>query len=520
MNIPAILRLHALRRFVALALLSAVAVAQGATAVAPAALDVTNDDQVRAYLEANIAKDKAMVAFYVRVGRWDRVRDLHRLHLPPKIWDHLSDARTRLVKQLYAEVHAEMLTRHGVYFNDPKKETHFIGTPPSHPDFKGVFSDLDIGMFLDPATDPKKRHAVLSVPEKLALAIDAKRLMEKKLHTYGPDSGDLLDTNLYTTPGLRFDPDELSESGRRDLERYDDVLAYLALRVGCDSDLRRWLDLKQGALKRAHAEADHAVVEPYVRGLIDEAESKYATFGKEKNAALASLRRQKLDSPGVADQAVTTHFERVLYDFISRHGRHILAQDPAGENLRFEFNKLKADYEASLRESYLTDAAQKYIVTWQSVPAAQQAEFLADPNKVRRVRADQARFLLHYLQHPPGEGPDALRFKVQKLAKYELRELNVVRDAGQNLVTLTGFNQTEIAALFAAMKGQSTPDEAWELWRAMNFNRLLKRDLGHAVAKSEVDKAEANAIARAKAYLAHIQQKLVKIATDLPVPPR
>jgi len=87
---------------------------------------------------------------------------------------------------------------------------------------------------------------------------------------------------------------------------------------------------------------------------------------------------------------------------------------------------LKADYEASLRESYITDASTTFIIRWKELAKteagrAEQEKFLKDPDKLRQVQRDQARFILHYL-----EGGEGLAFKVQKAAKYEKRELDVL----------------------------------------------------------------------------------------------
>jgi hypothetical protein len=484
-------------------------------------IDLADGQQVLEYLEAHIADDAAIVAFYQQVGDWEQLREMRHLDLPAPTWNHLAGARTRLVKQLYAQLHAEILQEAGVFLTNPEQESYFIGTPPSHPNFKGVFSDLDVGLLLDPQIDPNGKRTAMTVPQKQALLIDAKRRMEAALAQYGPDSGVLFDTNLYTTPKLRFGMDELDAEGRATLDRYDDMLAYLALRVGCGSGLARWLDLKQRIFVRALQRDESgggAPVEPWVRGVVAEAEALYAQFEQVRTEAIAAA--QANGQPvfeGLGDQAITRFYEDRMLAFIGEFGDAISADDAAGQKLRARFNMLKADYEASLRESYFTDAAQTYIVKWKSLNDAQRQAFLADPNHVRRVRADQARFILHYLHEPAGTSPEALRFKVQKIAKYEQRALNVMRDAGGTLVTLPGFATQEVLDLYSQMKGKTTPEEAWVVWRAANHNRLHGRELGLAVPDAELAAAEDYAVQRAKAFLEHIEARLVDIATELPV---
>jgi hypothetical protein len=484
----------------------------GASVVPAQAIDPSDRAEVLSYLQQNIDDHNAIIRFYQGVGSWERMRALRSLDLPSPLWQHLADARTHLVKRLYADVHAEMFKRHQVYLDDPKKESHFIGTPPSDPNFKGVFSDLDVGMFLDPEMHPRDKFGGRTLPERQVLQIEAKRRLEAKLAQYGPDSGFLFDTNLYTTPEL-FDESRVGSEGRRQLDRYNDVLAYLAIRVGCDDDRARWLDLKQRLLNRAR----EAGLERPVLELIEEAEAKYDEFERLKENAIAEAKRkgQKVYA-GLDEQAVTRHYEDRMLSFIAEHGASLSADTEAGRALRAQYNMRKADYEASLRESYFTYAAQVYIVKWSSLGAKQKQAFLNDPNQVRRVRADQARFILHYLQHPPGDDPGALRYKVQKITKYEQRELNVLIESKGRPLTLTGFQPKEVLELFSAMKGESTPEEAWLIWRRYNFNRLQKRDLTTEIQNNEAPQAEEYATKRAKAYLEHIEEKLIDIATELP----
>ncbi|MCZ6787251.1 MAG: hypothetical protein O7E54_08815, partial [Planctomycetota bacterium] len=389
----------------------------------------------------------------------------------------------------------------------------FIGTPPSDPNFKGVLSDLDVGMFLDPKIDPTKKNAGLTLPKRQVFQIKAKRLMEKKLEAYGPDSGFLFDTNLYTTPE-RFSADEVGPMGVRELELYDDVLAYLAIRVGCGADKARWLDLKQRLLNRARRNEN---LQRRVRKLVNDAEKRYGEYERLRSDAIAAAEKAgRKIYPGIDDQAVTRHFEDRMLAFINEHSKDLSADDVDGQALRTQYNIVKADYEASLRESYFTFAAQTYIVRWKFKTDEQKQEFLSDPNKLRRVRADQARFILHYLQHPPGTEGEALRFKVQKIAKYEQRALKVLHEANRRLFILSGFSNEEILALFQAMKGQNTPSEAWVIWRTWNWNRNKKRNLERAIPEAEKTAAEKHAIQRARAYLEHIEDKLADIATELP----
>lgn len=482
-----------------------------ATPLAADELDLKDREQVLRHLSENINNDDAILAFYQRVGSWDRMQKLRSLELPPRIWNHLADARTHLVKRLYAEVHAEMFEAHGVWLNDAKKESHFIGTSPSAPKFKGVFSDLDVGMFLDPEIDPKGMRKTLTLPQREVLRIEAKRRMEDKLAKYATDSGHLFDTNLYTTPEL-FGPADIGPDGVRELDRYDDILAYLAIRTGCGGDDVQWLDLKQRLLNAAKAKDG---VEPRVRELVEAAEAKYAEFDAIRKKAVAAAKGAV--HPGLADQAVTRHFEDRMVAFVKQHGAQIVAAGPAGQALRTQYNKRKADYEASLRESYFTFAAQTYIVKWNKLSEEQRSAFLADPNKVRRVRADQARFILHYVHHAEGSEDEALRFKLQKIAKYEHRALKAVSDAGGRTSLMAGFSKGEVFELFGILKGKTTPEEAWEVWRAWNFNRLRERDLNTAIPDDEMEKAEEFARFRAGSYIEkHIANKLIEIATDLP----
>lgn len=503
-----------LQRRIWLGFLTTLALSANAQLPTAANIDTNNSAEVLSYLQANIADDAAITSFYQKVGTWDKMRDLRKLQLPPHLWGQLADARTHLVKSIYAEVHKEMFDSHGVYFDDPKKESHFIGTPPSDPNFKGVFSDLDVGMFFDPNNDPKNQFTELSLPERQVRQIEAKRRMEKKLEAYGPDSGFLFDTNLYTSPEM-FRDDEIGPEGRLELDQYDDVLAYLAIRVGCGSDEVRWLDLKQRLLNRAR---ESEGMEPVVSKLLQDAEGTYRQFESIKANAIAEARQNgELIYPGLDEQAVTRYYEDRILAFVENHSREeVSAGDESGRALRTQYNKLKADYEASLRESYFTYAAQVYIVKWRSLDDLHKKAFLGDPNNVRRVRADQARFILHYLREPAGNEGEDLRYKMQKIAKYEQRELNILRDSGGQMRTLEGFSDSEVQDLFSQMKGKATPEDAWDVWRASNYNKLLKRDLKTTLSEEEMPKAEEYAIARSKIYLDHIDGKLVDIMTELP----
>ena len=491
------------------------------------ALNVNLEDrrQVLSFLEANISNDDAIISFYQRVDSWEDMRDLRRYSLPPHIWNHLADARTNLVKRLYAAVHREILESEDIYLNDPRKETHFIGTPPSARNFKGVFSDLDVGMFLDPSCStipecPEKQRAGLTLPERQVYQIKAKQSMEAKLKDYALDSGYVFDTNLYTTPEM-FSEAEIGDSGRQELERYDDVMAYLAIRIGADEG--RWSNLKQLIIDEVCSENITPAINecPVVSKLVEDAETKYKLFEEIKNRAKIEAKEIYL---GLDEQELTRHFEDQFLRFINQHGKELSANNESGQALRTQYNKLKADYEASLRESYFTFAAQNFIVRWGSKSPEQKQEFLNDPNKVWRVRADQARFILHYLDHKSsGNELEDLQFKLQKIAKYEQRAMKVVRESGGNPSMLECFSEQtcftfdQIDKLFSEMKGKNTPEEAWVLWRKYNYNGLNnKQDLNQEIPDSETKKAEEYAILRAKVYLKHIEEKIVDIATYLP----
>lgn len=487
---------------------------------APTRINLNDKQAVVTWLTANIKYDNKIIGLYRQVDSWESLRNYYDLYQIPQdsyVWMHLADARTKLVTQLYSDVRSHIYKQSGIYLDDPKNTTHFIGTPPGDPKFKGMFSDLDLAMRLG-----EREMKTIPLPDRQMIQIAAKRRMEEELAKFGPDSGFLLDTNIYTTPEM-FDAKDVGPQGVHELEQYDDVLAYLAIRIGCGSELDIWLDLKQRLLNRTR---EHKLtLEPRVQAMLKAAEDKYDEVEQLRKAAIdkATAEGRKV-YPGLDEQAVTRHFEDKMLAFIRENRAELSNQGPKGEAARVAYNRHKADYEASLRESYFTFAAQTFIVRWGEQTESQKQQFLSDPNSVRRVRADQARFILHYLHlmYQPvlgvdGRPPSAAVVKaeklrrmqnaLQKVAKYEQRAMNVQRQAKGKLNLPLGFTETELFAMFDQMKGMSTPEGAWEVWKTTNYHRL----------NDPSKDPHEYAIARAEQYFDHVKEEIRLIVTEIPV---
>ncbi len=461
-------------------------------------LDVNDVKQVNAYLADWIQSDYAIVAFYQKVGRWDRIRAM-RGDIPEAIWKKLDGPRTRALDTAYRNVREKVLTKHGVELADADGFKYLVGTPPGHADFKGVMSDLDANMFLK---DPNALGGNLAKQDEVL--VDAKKMLEDELRKVCPDTGVMMDTNVYLGPN-RFKSSGGKESIKaiQVAEKYEDVMSLYAIREGCGHDPALWASYRRQILEKAK----EAGQEKRIIGLLDDAEKKFADFERVAHSAAERARKAGEEVfEGFEQQAVMRAQEQKLERFIQSNADDLAKPGKKGEMLRAEYNKLKGDYLASMRETYLTEASTQRFVMWKKLSDKEQQAFLANPSSIRRVRHDQARYLLHYL----GSGESAA-FKVQKLAKYEMRDIMAL---GKDAIA----SDQAILPLLERMKAATTPEQAWDLWKVHHYNKAQGTQIGKAaeIPADVVAKAERLAEKAADEYVVHVKSRVLEIIAVLP----
>ncbi len=464
-------------------------------------LDTRDDDAVIRYIQANVGNDHAMLALYQRMGRWDEMRRLARYRgnrIPEDLWTRVDGARTRLVLREYGEVYALMASRHpdlrftdaqgrSVFpLEDPAGTDFLVGTPPTSNNWGGVRSDVDVNMRF-------RRDALaalrLNPAQQDEILVEAKRLLDERLRRFFPDSGANLDTNVYISPsrfrGLTGEALERSQQA-------ETVMGYMAIREGCgrgSSGELMWRRIRDRALEISGRVS--AAEQQRVRGLLEAGEARWREYVRLE-ADLGEVGRAR-------------HFEERLQAFIQQHGDRIVT-DPM---LQADFNRLKADYIASLRETYWTEGGTRSIV--------EQARDLT-PIEAHQARCDQARYLLHYLDGALVD-EQKMRRALQKIAKYEQRELEALGLTAE----IQHWRDAGLLQLFADMKARPTVDDAWRVWCHWHVANVppaeraaLAREIGLAETATDAELMNACGVRAARVHIQRLEEKLVDIAAELP----
>ncbi len=448
-------------------------------------LDYNDPKALASFLSAHGANDKAMLALYFKVGDWNKMKKLMHT-LPPDVLKALdggkkvAEARTRLVKGLYQETFDMMAKKHGVKLGSPADEGAFlVGTGPSHPDFKGVNSDLDVSLKLDAQSAAGKDRW-----QQDELLLDAKKDLEARLRAHTPDSGVSLDTNVYLSPERIAVRDAADSSVKNANLNNEDVMGLFAIRTGLGDNSALWEKMKADILKNAKQVGRERNMQKLLKR-VDDKWTEFQRLLKEKG----EMGRMRV-------------YEQRLEDFIKQHGKKLSEQTPQGDQLRNQYNKLKNDYSAAMRETYYTGGACGHIVLGKKELTAAEA---------LNARQDHARYMYEYLN-----GSKSTEYKLQKVLKYEQRELIAE--------SLGGGATPDVAMIGVMKKMKGAVDEmaAFEFWTRYTYWKSkgilgddLVKKLDEAVPTGDAQLAKTMAQSSARLHLEKTRKKLYSIATTV-----
>ncbi|MFN8672432.1 MAG: hypothetical protein U0457_10200 [Candidatus Sericytochromatia bacterium] len=423
--------------------------------------DIKSPKEVNEFLKANIDNPKKIIELYNTVG-WDNIKGLEG-KIDKNLFEVIHTARDNFLKETWDTVYNQAKAD-GVELEFP-----YVGTPPTNPEYKKVYSDLDFSIKIK--TENGKEP---STAKRLELEIKYMRLFRAEIDKTSKYAGFAMDSNVYPTlkpVAIAKNPKDISPEILKKDQNLQLDMDFYQIRFGCGdtkSGIKAWNEIKEAVLEKAKRTAsknsDSSIINEVAKRF-EIAESKFNNHKKEIEDFSETIKKENPNIPTKAIEELALNKirekrENDLLEFLKKDGELLDKDSIEGQKARAELSKLQIEAREVLPEAYFSHAAAEWGSAGDKDAMKSALTNMSDSNKLRG-RISQLQYVFHWTAEVSGSKD--LATQIWKLGKYDLRNMDFLgaRLGGIDMKDSSNMLDTAISEVKSKAK---TKEEALNIW--------------------------------------------------------